>query len=126
MIDRSGGPFLWKSQSNEPRDKKQLYKRLYQLNQTPSSPVNKGNNYELLQMIEEQRKNGSIESIVVNNKAYFFFMCSSNQIQDIIKFYCPEGDASVLGIDTTFNLCDLFGNKFTLQKHLNRKLHYWK
>ena len=109
----------------KPRDRKQLYKRLYQLNQTPSSPVNKENNDELLQMIEEQRKNGSSESIVVNNKAYFFFMCSSNQIQDIIKFCCPEGDASVLGIDT-FNLCDLFGNKFMLQKHLNRKLHHWK
>ena len=47
-------------------------------------------------------------SAVVNNKAYFFFMCSSNQIQEITKFCCPESDASVLGIDTTFNLCDLW------------------
>ena len=69
MLDRSWGPYLSTSQSNKPRDKKQLYNRLWELNQTPSSPVNKENNDELLQMIEEQKKNGMIESIVVNNKA---------------------------------------------------------
>ena len=78
------------------------------MNQTPSLLVNEENNDELLQMVEEQKKNGMIEFIVVNNKAYFFFMCSSNQIQDIMKFCCPERDASVLGIDTAFNLCDLW------------------
>ena len=108
MLDRLGGPYLSTSQSNEPREKKQLYNHLYQLNQTPSSPVNKEINDELLQMTKEQKKNRMIESIVVNNKAYFFFMCSFNQIQDIIKFYCPEIDASGLGIDTTFNLDDLW------------------
>ena len=59
-------------------------------------------------MIAEQQKNGMIESIVINNKAYFFFICSSNQKQDITKFCCPESHTSVVGIDTTFNLCDLW------------------
>ena len=61
----------------------------------------------MLQLIEEQ-KNEIIESIVVSNKADFFFMCSSNQIQDITKLCRPESDASVLGVNTTFNLCDLW------------------
>ena len=69
MLDRSWDPYLSTSQSNKPRDKKQLYNCLWELNQTPTSPVNKENNDELLQMIEEQKKNGMIEAIVVNNKA---------------------------------------------------------
>ena len=108
MLDRSGGSYLSNSQSNKPRDKKQLYNRSHPLNQTPSSPVNKENNNDLLQIIEQQKKNGMIESIAVNNKACFFFICYSNQIQDITKFCCLESNASVLGIDTTFNLCDLW------------------
>ena len=78
------------------------------MNETPSSPVSKVNNNELLQIIEEQKKNGMIESIIINNKAYFFSMYSSNQIEDITKFCCPESNTSVLGIETTFNLCDLW------------------
>ena len=76
MLDRLGRPCFSTSQLNEPREKKQLYNCLYQLNRTPSSPINKENK----QMIEEEKKNGMIESVVVNNKAHFFFMCSSNQI----------------------------------------------
>ena len=52
-----GGPFLSTSWSNEPRDKKQLYNRLYQLIQTPNFPVNKENNDKLLQ-IRRREKNG--------------------------------------------------------------------
>ena len=78
------------------------------MNETPSSPVNKVNNNELLQIIDEQKKNGMIESIIINNKAYFFSIYSSNQIEDITKFCCPESNTSVLGNDTTFNLCDLW------------------
>ena len=103
MLDRSGGPYSSFSQSNQPGSKKKLHNRSYLLNQTTSSPVNKENNVELLLIIEDQKKNGMIESIVVNNKAYFVFMCSSNQIQDITKFCCPESDESILSFDTTFN-----------------------
>ena len=108
MLDRSRGPYLSTLQSDETRDKKKLYNGLYQLNQTPRSPTNKENNDDLLQMIEEQKKNGMIEFIVVINKAYFFFICSSNKIQDMPKFCCPQSNASVLGVDTRSNLCDLW------------------
>ena len=94
------------SQSNEPRDKKQLYNRLHHLNQTPNSPVYSENNN--VANDRRAKKNEMIESIVVNNKADFFFMCSSNQIQDITKLCRPESDASVLGVNTTFNFCDLW------------------
>ena len=51
MLDRSGGTYLSTSQSNKPIRKKQLYSRLYQLNQTHSSPRHKENINELLQML---------------------------------------------------------------------------
>ena len=35
-------------------------------------------------------------------------MCSQRQIKGIVHFCCPDTETSVLGIDTTFNLCDLW------------------
>ena len=43
-----------------------------------------------------------IESIVINNKVYFFFKCS------FPKFCFPENDASVFGTEKAFVLCDLW------------------
>ena len=43
-----------------------------------------------------------IESIVVNNKVYFFFKCC------FPKFCFPENDTSVFGTEKAFVLCDLW------------------
>ena len=69
---------------------------------------NKGKFDEILQMFEEQKNKGMIESIVIKEKIYYFFMCSPRQIEDIVQLCCRETESSVLGIDTTFNLCNLW------------------
>lgn len=61
-----------------------------------------------MEMLAEQKSNNMIESIVIKENAYFFFMCSERQIKDIVKFCCSNSDTAVLGIDTTFNLCNLW------------------
>ena len=58
-------------------------------------------------MIEEQQ-NGIIESIVIKENAYYFFVASQRQVEDIVQFCCQESGAAVLGVDTTFNLCNLW------------------
>ena len=59
-------------------------------------------------MIGEHKKNEMIRSIVIDENAYFFFMCTSRQIEDIVSFCCVDNNIEVLGIDTRFNLCDLW------------------
>ena len=59
-------------------------------------------------MIKEQKNNSMIQSIVVKENAYFFYMSTSRQIEDIIAFCCGDDHNEVLGVDTTFNLCDLW------------------
>ena len=59
-------------------------------------------------MFEEQKNKGMIESIVIKEKMYYLFMCSPRQIEDIVQLCCRETESSLLGIDTTFNLCNLW------------------
>ena len=58
-------------------------------------------------MFEEQKNKGMIESIVIKEKIYFFIYFP-RQIEDIVQLCCSETESSVLGIDTTFNLCNLW------------------
>ena len=41
-------------------------------------------------------------------EAYFAFLYNTRQINDIKKFCCQDSNPSVLPIDTTYNLCDLW------------------
>ena len=67
------------------------------------------NTDELLLVLEEQMKdNNAIESVIIKEKAYYYFMSSSRQLEDVVTFCCCKNDVAVLGIDTTFNLCDLW------------------
>ena len=110
MLNESGGPYHSSSQSHEPRDKKQLYNILYDLKRSNSKGKESQNpkSDELLAMMEHQRMGNGIESIIVKEKAYYYFMSSKRQIADVVKFCCSNDNISVLGIDTTFNLCDLW------------------
>ena len=56
-------------------------------------------------MMEELRMNSIVESIIIKNNAYFFFISTSRQTNDIAKFCCGGNNYSVLGVDTTFNFC---------------------
>ena len=67
-----------------------------------------GRSDEILKMFEELKHNSMIQSILIKENAYYFFMCSRRQIEDIISFCCTGVDSEVLGIDTTYNLCDMW------------------
>ena len=106
MLEKSGGPFQSTSQSNEPRDRKQIYNRQAQLNKLNQTTKNQRD--DILEMMEELRMNCIVESIIIKNNAYFFFIATSRQTNDISKFCCGGNNSSVLGVDTTFNLCELW------------------
>jgi len=111
VLQSSGGPYASTSQSQEPRDKKQLYNQLHQLKdklEKSNTNTNKEKPDEFLAMVNEMKNNKMIQSIIVKESAYFYFMCSSRQIEDIIKFCCSDKDSCVFSVDTTFNLCDLW------------------
>ena len=106
-MEESGGPFDSSSQSKKPRDKKQLYNQHYSLSSSKRYEKEK-NGDEVMELIGEHKKNEMIRSIVIDENAYFFFMCTSRQIEDIVSFCCVDNNIEVLGIDTRFNLCDLW------------------
>ena len=63
---------------------------------------------EILYMLEGQKHDGMIKSIIIKENVYHFFMCSPRQIKSIFHFWCCDTETSVLRIDTTFNLWDLW------------------
>ena len=50
--------------------------------------------------------NSLIRSVVVYGDSYLVFLYTDKQLEDIEQFCCSDNDVSVLGIDTTFKLCD--------------------
>ena len=43
---------------------------------------------------------------MVTADAYYIFLKTDRQINDMLKFCCTPHNSSVLGADTTYNLCD--------------------
>eukprot|EP00794_Sanderia_malayensis_P002937 gene2937-3394_t len=110
VLENSGGPLKSLSQSQEPRDMKQIYNRKSQLKKKKESGDQRVSaaSDEMLQIIHEQKTCDFIQTIVATRSAYFFFVYSPKQIDDIKQFCCDKVEAvSVLGVDTKFNLCDL-------------------
>ena len=48
-----------------------------------------------------------VESIIVKKRCYFLYLSTERQIEDA-KFCCTAQSSSVLDIDTTYNLCDMW------------------
>ena len=48
-----------------------------------------------------------VHQISMTKTAYYSFLYSDRQLNDIEKFHCCDGISDLLAIDTTFNLCDL-------------------
>ena len=56
----------------------------------------------------EDDKDLSVESIVINKNCYFYSVATEKQKHDISTYCCSGNDVLVLGIDTTYNVCDMF------------------
>ena len=49
-----------------------------------------------------------VGSVIVKKRFYFFYLSTERQAEDLVKFCCTGQNTSVLGIDTTYNLCDMW------------------
>ena len=66
-------------------------------------------NDELVNLVVAQRNPGSfIKTVTITREHYLAFAYNEKQIQDIERFCTTELEASVLTVDTTFNLCDMW------------------
>ena len=78
---------------------KQKERTATETSDTTETSKNKETFDEILCMLEEQKHSGMIESIIMKENVYHFL---------IAHFCCHNTEMSVLGIDTTFNLCNIW------------------
>ena len=58
-----------------------------------------------------------MRAVLTYKDAYVAFVYTDKQLQDIEQFCCKETGASVLGIDTTYNLCDMWVTDTSYRNH---------
>ena len=108
LLEESGGPFSLTSSSSAPRNMKQIRNRKLVSNISSTERDDDGND-ELLKLVQAQRNPESLtKTVTVTGEHYLTFAYNEKQIQDIDKFCTTELEASVLAVDTTFNLCDMW------------------
>ena len=99
---------LSSSISTEPRNVKQIInrqnlkrKKVIQNNPTPKDDIDK--------LISAQRDpNSLVRTVLITGDSYIAFIYTEKQLNDIEQFCCKDSDVSVLGIDTTFKLCNIW------------------
>ena len=114
VLDESGGPMLSSSPSNEPRNTKQAKNRKYLMKSRMDSSnmevSSSGSPSNLDKLLREQRDKESPVRTVIETKDYYIaFLYTKKQLQDIELFCCnSDNRVCVLGVDTTFKLCDMW------------------
>ena len=110
ILMNDGGPLFSSSRSSEPRDKAQITRRKNLLKEKEDSGQNSTETRQdgILSDLHEQKSNDFIESVTVKKGVYYFFLSDQNQLDDIAQFCCSKKDAAVLGVDITFNICNLW------------------
>lgn len=108
LISESGGPFSSTSSATEPRNIKQIQNRKQTIKKGDNVEETRTND-ELLNLIVAQRNPDClIKTVTVTAESYFAFAYTEKQVQDVEKFCTTELEASVLAVDTTYNLCDMW------------------
>ena len=67
-----------------------------------------GKEDELTHLLQLQHEYDIVRQISMKKTAYYAFLYSDRQLNDIEKFCCCNGISDPLAIDTTFDLCDLW------------------
>ena len=112
LIKESGRPYASSSQSTKPRNKRQLYNvNLKRRKESkPNDAGDVGDELSSLSSLSSLRNLKSmhvVETIIVKKHCYFFYLSTERQVEDVVKFCCTGQNTSVLGIDTTHNLCNM-------------------
>ena len=100
----SGGVFFSTSQSNELRDTRQVYRQSAKLKEKEKN-TNESINDQLASLLNLQRTDADfLRTVTCLRNSYYVFLGTDIQLNDVSKFCCDMNE--VLGIDTTFNLCE--------------------
>ncbi|XP_065068994.1 uncharacterized protein LOC135694219 isoform X2 [Rhopilema esculentum] len=106
-IESSGGPLKCTSQSKQPKNPKQVY------NLQPRSKETTENldvsQDEILRVVEVMKREGAntlIRNVILTPDEYCITAFDKQQLNHIVKF-CVDAN-KILGMDTTFNICDMW------------------
>ena len=108
LLEEYGGPMLSQSVSNEPRNVKQIRNR--QASKRAKSSTDRAVETDDLTklLLAQKDPNNYVQTVTVTEDRCIAFVYSDKQISALEFFCCTDDDASVLGIDTTFKLCDMW------------------
>ena len=107
LTSLSGGPLRSESQGQEPRNMKQIRNRKALLDKGEVQFSSKDNTDEISSaLLFKDMYPGYVRTVSAQDDNYIIFLATDKQIQDVKKFCCRGN--SVLSVDTTFNLCDLW------------------
>ena len=90
----------------EPHDKRQNYSQ--NANRKHQGNYKGKNDDDLSNLLCQLKSINVIESIVIKKNCYFCFVATKKQTNYISTFCCSGNDISVLEIDVTYNLCDIW------------------
>ena len=107
IIKESSGPCAQSSKSTESRNKHQLYS--VNLKRRRESKQNDADD-EVSSLLRDLKSINVAESIIGKKRQFFFYLHTEKQVEDVVKFCFRGRNTSVLGTDTTYNLCDIWVN----------------
>ena len=123
-LEKLGGSLKSTAQSQKPRNRKEIKNCKHFLN-AKKNKTNKGDakkeqtdlkdeNYEIL---HQHREIDIVHSTTVKKDVFFFITTTEKVAQGIKQFFCGA-NASISGVDTSFNLCNMWviSYKYIIQK----------
>ena len=112
LLNESGCPIFSNSLSTEPRNMTQVanYKAVKKTNKLATTSFASPQS-DLERLISAQRDSSSpVRTVAVSGDSHIAFLYTDKQLKDTELFCCDPNDnnSCVLGIDTTFKLCNLW------------------
>ena len=96
------------SQSTELRNKCQLYSVSLK-KRRESKPNGAGEvGDDLSSLLRDLKSMDVVKIIIVKKRCYIFNLSMERQVEEVVKFCCTDQYISVLGIDTRYNLCNIW------------------
>ena len=96
------------SQSTELRNKCQLYSVSLK-KRRESKPNGAGEvGDDLSSLLRYLKSMDVVKIIIVKKRCYIFNLSMERQVEEVVKFCCTDQNISVLGIDTRYNLCNIW------------------
>ena len=127
-LQSSWGPYYSSSISDEPRNIKQIKNRKQKQKQGTSNNKDNetSNSDELTTILFAQQNIEIVRTVSISKAAYYVFLYSTRQINDISIFCCDDSYPAVLPIDTTFILCNqwLTDTSYRNKPFLNKETGY--